>query len=108
LIRKSALNGSSYLIRIGNLGDLKHSHNYNVSIERNGCDTKLKIFRSIHSSLLASVAVNVFHATEAYSSLDVTKVKYNVRILSVVEKEKVMKRIRPNNFKDCEDIKSTC
>jgi hypothetical protein len=52
----------------------------------------------MHSRLLTPEVVKVFHETEAYSSLDLTKVKYNVRILSVVEKQKVMTRIRPNNF----------
>jgi hypothetical protein len=45
--------------------------------------------------LLASVEVNAFHATEAYSSLDLTKVKY-VRRLSIVEK--VVTRIRLKKF----------
>jgi hypothetical protein len=38
-------------------------------------------------SLLASVEVKLFHATEVYSSLDVTKVKYNIRRMSIDEKE---------------------
>jgi catalase (peroxidase I) len=34
-----------------------------------------------------SVYVNVFHATEAYSRLDLTEVKYNIRRLSIVVNE---------------------
>jgi hypothetical protein len=41
-----------------------------------------------------------FHATEACSSLDLTKVKYNIRKL-VIEKEKVVAQIIPSNFKAC-------
>jgi hypothetical protein len=37
-----------------------------------------------------SVEVNVFHAMEAYSNLDQTNVKCNIRRLSIVEKEKVV------------------
>jgi hypothetical protein len=58
----------------------------------------------MRSSLLASIKVKVFHATEAYSSLDLSKVKHNIRRLSVDEEEKVIARIKPNNFKACENI----
>jgi hypothetical protein len=43
----------------------------------------------MHSSLLESVIVIEFHATEAYSSLDVTKEKYSTSKLSQVENENV-------------------
>jgi hypothetical protein len=49
--------------------------------------------------LLASVGVKVFPATEVHSSLDVSKVKYNIRRLAAVGKEKVVARLRPSNFK---------
>jgi hypothetical protein len=35
-----------------------------------------------------SVEYGVFHAAEEYSSLDLTKIKYNIRRLSKYEKEK--------------------
>jgi hypothetical protein len=42
------------------------------------------------SSLLESVIIMYFQATEAYLSLDLTKVKYNISRLSEVEKENVI------------------
>jgi hypothetical protein len=51
-----------------------------------------------------SVEVKVFHATETYSSLDLTKVKYNIERSSVDKKEKVTAQIRLNIFKACENI----
>jgi hypothetical protein len=53
------------------------------------------------SSLLDSVIVTEFQATEAYSNLDLTKAKYISR-LSVVEIENVSVRINPNRFIACE------
>jgi hypothetical protein len=41
----------------------------------------------MRSSLLESVEIKVFHATEAYSSLDLNKVKYNIKRLSRDGKE---------------------
>jgi hypothetical protein len=43
-----------------------------------------------HSRLLASVDIIEFQATEVYSSLDLTNVKYNMYIHSGDEKVKVM------------------
>jgi hypothetical protein len=45
----------------------------------------------MRSSLLASVVEKEFQTTEAYSSLDLTKVKYNIYIGSP---EKRMKRLK--------------
>jgi hypothetical protein len=59
------------------------------------------------SSLLESVIVTEFQATEAYSSLDLTKAKYRISRLSMVQKENVIVQISPNNFSACEKIKST-
>jgi hypothetical protein len=47
-------------------------------------------FRWTRSSLLASVLVMLFQTGEAYSNLDLTKVTYNNKKLSEVEKEKVI------------------
>jgi hypothetical protein len=58
----------------------------------------------MRSSLLASVEVSVFHATEAYSSLELSNIKYNTKRLSKDEKEDVIARIRPNKLSDCENI----
>jgi hypothetical protein len=52
----------------------------------------------MRSSLLGSVIVTEFQATEAYSSLDLTKAKYSISRLSMIEKENVIVRISPNNF----------
>jgi hypothetical protein len=41
------------------------------------------------------------HATEACSSLDLTKVRYNIRKLVTDEKEKVVAQIIPSNCKAC-------
>jgi hypothetical protein len=41
------------------------------------------------SSLLESVIVTEFQATEAYSSLDLTKAKYSISRLYMVEKKNV-------------------
>jgi hypothetical protein len=49
-------------------------------------------------SLLKSVAVTEFQATEAYSNLDLTKAKNSISRLSKVEKENVSVRINPNSF----------
>jgi hypothetical protein len=37
-----------------------------------------------------SVQVSAFHATEAYSSLALTNVKYNIKRLAIDEKEEVI------------------
>jgi hypothetical protein len=59
------------------------------------------------SSLLESLTVTEFQATEAYSSLDLTKAKYSISTLSMVEKENVSVRINPNSFIASEKTKST-
>jgi hypothetical protein len=59
------------------------------------------------SSLLESVIITEFQATEAYSSLDLTKAKYIISRLSMVENENVIVRISPSNFCACEKRKST-
>jgi len=46
-------------------------------------------FRWTSSSLWASVAVILFQTGEAYSNLDLTKVKYDSNKLLIVDKEKV-------------------
>jgi hypothetical protein len=56
---------------------------------------------------LASVVVKVFHATEAYSSLELTNLEYNIKRLSIVANEETVEWIRPNDFKACEDIVHT-
>jgi hypothetical protein len=55
------------------------------------------------SSLLASVVVIEFQTTEAHSSLDLTKVKYNIYRQSREENEKVNVRTSPNNLIHCEN-----
>jgi hypothetical protein len=47
----------------------------------------------MRSSLLESV--REFEATKAFSSFDLTETKYNISVLSVVEKEHVIVRINP-------------
>jgi hypothetical protein len=64
-------------------------------------------FLCMRSSILESVIVTEFQATEAYSSLDLTKAKYSISRLSIVEQESVSVRINPNNFIACEKRKST-
>jgi hypothetical protein len=49
-------------------------------------------------SLLESVTVTEFQVTEAYSSLDLTKAKYSIRRLSMVENKNVSVRINPSSF----------
>jgi hypothetical protein len=44
----------------------------------------------MRSSLLASVIITEFQATEAYSNLDLTKANYGISTLSVVEEENVI------------------
>jgi hypothetical protein len=60
-----------------------------------------KYFLCTRSSLLESVIVTEFQATEAYSSLDLTKAKYSISRLSMVEKENVSVRINPNSLIAC-------
>jgi hypothetical protein len=60
-----------------------------------------------HSSLLESVIVKELQATEAYSSLDLTKAKYSISRLSMVEKENISVPINPDSFNACEKRKST-
>jgi hypothetical protein len=45
----------------------------------------------------------VLHVTEAYSSLDQTKLKYNITRMLKDEKENVIVRTRPNDLKSCEN-----
>jgi hypothetical protein len=61
----------------------------------------------MRSSLFESVVVTEFQATEAYSSLDLTKAKYSISRLPMVEKENVILRINTSNFIACEKRKST-
>jgi hypothetical protein len=61
----------------------------------------------VHSSLLETVIITEFQATEAYSSLDLTNAKYSISKLSEVEKGKVVVQISPSNFSACEKRKST-
>jgi hypothetical protein len=55
----------------------------------------------MRSSLLESVLVTEFQTTEAYSNFALTKAKYSINKLSMVEK--LIVRINPNNFKACEN-----
>jgi hypothetical protein len=55
-------------------------------------------FVFMRSSLLASVIVTELRATEASFSLGVTKAKYGISRLSVVEKGNVTERINPSHF----------
>jgi aspartate/methionine/tyrosine aminotransferase len=58
----------------------------------------------VYSSLLASVEVMGFHATEAYSNLGLTNVQYSIRRLCREEKEKFTVLINPNNPIACEKM----
>jgi hypothetical protein len=58
----------------------------------------------MHSSLLASVVIIEFQTTEAYSSLDLTKVKYNIYRQSREENEKVKVQTSPNNLIHCANM----
>jgi hypothetical protein len=64
-------------------------------------------FLCTRSSLLESVIITGFQATEAYSNLDLTKAKYSFSRLSMVVKENVIVRINLNNFIACGKRKST-
>jgi hypothetical protein len=55
----------------------------------------------MRSSLLKSVIITKLQATEAYPSLDLTKVKYSISSLSVVENKNIIIRISPSNFIAC-------
>jgi hypothetical protein len=55
-------------------------------------------------TLLASVGVIEFHTTEAYSSLDITRAKYNRHWGTGDEQEKIMLQTRPHNLIQCENI----
>jgi hypothetical protein len=59
------------------------------------------------SRVLASADVTEFQTTEAYSNLDLSKVKYSTYKQSREENLKVMERIRPKSFMHSENIKST-
>jgi hypothetical protein len=52
----------------------------------------------MRSSLLASVEVIEFHATEAYSNLGPTNVQYSIKRLCREEKEKVTDLINSSNL----------
>jgi hypothetical protein len=49
----------------------------------------IRNFYWMRSSLLVSLDAKLFHAVEAYTSLDPTKVKYNIKRVSRDEKEKL-------------------
>jgi hypothetical protein len=55
----------------------------------------------MRSCLLASVDITEFQTTDAYSSLDITNVMYNLSARSGAEKVKVMLRTRLNNERKC-------
>jgi hypothetical protein len=76
-------------------------------LEKIVCGQRVENFFCMPSSLLESVIVTEFQATDAYSSLDLTKAKYSIGRLSMVEKENVSLRINANNFFACEERKST-
>jgi hypothetical protein len=52
----------------------------------------------MRSSLLASVEVMEFHATQTYSNLGLTDVQYIIKRLCRDEKEKVTHGINPSNL----------
>jgi hypothetical protein len=52
----------------------------------------------MRSSLLASVEIMEFHATEAYSNLGITNVQYRIRRLCREEKKEVTDLINPSNL----------
>lgn len=56
------------------------------------------------SSFLTSVLVIEFHTVEAYSSLDLTTVKYNINKLSGLEKESVIVCINHSILTDRDKI----
>jgi hypothetical protein len=58
------------------------------------------------SSLLASVDVIEFQTAEAYSSFDLSNVKYNRHKQSRDENLKLMERIRPNSLIRSENKKT--
>jgi hypothetical protein len=58
----------------------------------------------MRSSVLASVDVIEFQTTEAYATLDLTRVKYNRYMHLRDEKENVMLRTRPKNLIHRENI----
>jgi hypothetical protein len=74
-----------------------------IHIRKNLLWQRAANFLCMRSSLLESVLVTEFQTTEAYSNFDLTKAKYSVNKLSMVEKEKVIVRINPNNLKACEN-----
>jgi hypothetical protein len=57
----------------------------------------------LRSSLLESVSVTEFQASEAYSSADLTKAKYSISTLPTVEEKIVGVEIKPNNSILCEN-----
>jgi hypothetical protein len=61
----------------------------------------------MRSSLLESAIITEFQATEAYSSLDMTKADYSISRLSMVKKENVIVGINLINFTKCEKGNST-
>jgi hypothetical protein len=62
----------------------------------------------MHSSLLESIIVTDFKATEAYLSLDLTKENYNIDKLLKVEKENYISQISHSNFITFEKRKLGC
>jgi hypothetical protein len=75
-----------------------YCHNDIPHLEKNIFWQTAAIFLCTRSSLLESVIVTEFQATKAYSSLYLTKAKYSISRLFMVEKENVIVRNNPNNF----------
>jgi hypothetical protein len=90
-----------------NLSFLIYCHNDIQNLEKILSWKMAADFLCMRSSLLDSVVVTEFQATEAYYSLYLTKAKYSISKLSKVEKENVIARIIPSNFIVCEKRKST-
>jgi hypothetical protein len=74
-------------------------------LEKNLLWQRAANFLCMCSSLLESVIVTEFQAVEAYSSVDLTKAKYIISRLPVMEKEDVIIQINSSNFIACEERK---
>jgi hypothetical protein len=64
-----------------------------LNILKNQLSQKARNFLYMRSSLLESLFATESHVTEEYSTLDLTKAKYSIVILFMVEQENVILRI---------------
>jgi hypothetical protein len=75
-----------------------------MNVEKKRLKQRAAIVCWMRSSLTVSVRVRGYRTTQAYSSLDLNAVKYNMYVYSIDEKVNVTLQTRPNNLIQWENM----